>query len=298
MIDDSATVHSAESTLKDYDRPSLTTDITAFTIRKEEEKNYRKLPVYHLSILMVRRSEDPYNGYWSLPGGFVTRNESVTEAAARILKRETGIEESYLALADIAGEQGRDPRGWVVSAAYWTLLEQNRLPAVPAAESGDPVQWFDVSYTRADHTVQTDANSCHSLDTWQLVLTSEEETLKATVRVRRESNLYNETVNCELISCDKIAFDHAVLIARSVFQLRHSVSDTPVAFKLLPEEFTLTELQKVYEVILDTPLLMANFRRKMAPYVLETDRFAPSGGYHPPKLFRRNLSAFMPSEMK
>lgn len=284
--------------LKDYDRPSLATEITVFTIRKQEEKNYRKLPTYHLSILLVRRCEDPYNGYWSLPGGFVTQNESVTEAARRILKRETGIEESYLALADLAGEQSRDPRGWVVSAAYWTLLEQNKLPDILTTESGDPVQWFDVSYTRTEHTVQTDIDSCHSLDTWQLVLTSEEETLKANIRVSRESNLYNETVNCELVSCDEIAFDHAVLIARSVFQLRHSVNDTPIAFKLLPEEFTLTELQKVYEVILDTPLLMANFRRKMSPYVLETDRFAPSGGYHPPRLFRRNLSAFMPLEMK
>ena len=279
--------------LQQYEQPSLTVDITAFTIRRVEKKNYRKLPEYRLSVLMVKRAEEPFRGLWSLPGGFVTRDESITDAAVRVLKRETGIGQSYLALADVAGQQGRDPRGWVVSAAFWTLLEQSRLPSVPAADSGEPVQWFDVTYTRLDHTARTEGASCHSLDTWCLTLTEGEEVLSAKLRVRRECDLYNESTECEILSCDGIAFDHAVMIARSVFQLRHSVNDTPIAFKLLGEEFTLTELQKVYEAILDTPLLMANFRRKMAPYVTETEHTVPGGGHHPPRLYRRNPAAFL-----
>lgn len=59
-------------------------------------------------------------------------------------------------------------------------------------------------------------------------------------------------------------------------------------FILLPERFTLTELQQVYEVILGRLLLKAAFRRKMAPYVQETDQFADKAGHRPSRLYQRN----------
>jgi hypothetical protein len=56
----------------------------------------------------------------------------------------------------------------------------------------------------------------------------------------------------------------------------------------MPEKFTLTELQQVYEVILDTELLKANFRRKISDMVIETDEYTKVAGHRPSKLFKFN----------
>jgi hypothetical protein len=56
----------------------------------------------------------------------------------------------------------------------------------------------------------------------------------------------------------------------------------------MPEMFTLTELQQVYEVILDKELLKANFRRKTADVVIETNEYTKDAGHRPSKLFRYN----------
>ena len=88
------------------------------------------------------------------------------------------------------------------------------------------------------------------------------------------------------------AFDHAEIIMYVIQYLRFQTNNSNIAFDLLPEQFTLTDLQKVYEVILDTKLLTANFRRKISGKVIETELISEGMGHRPAKLFRRNLEAF------
>ena len=68
--------------------------------------------------------------------------------------------------------------------------------------------------------------------------------------------------------------------------------------RLQPEKFTLYQLQEVHEIILDRKLVTPNFRRKIAPFVTETDESAAGAGHRPAKLFRRNLEAFYGSADK
>ena len=62
---------------------------------------------------------------------------------------------------------------------------------------------------------------------------------------------------------------------------------TDIALNLVPEYFTLTELQQVYEIILDKELIKAPFRRKYGVLAEETDRLTESAGHRPSKLFRK-----------
>ena len=82
-----------------------------------------------------------------------------------------------------------------------------------------------------------------------------------------------------------IAFDHARIIAYGIERLRNKIEYTDIAFSLMPRYFTLTELQQVYEVILDKELLKANFRRKIADRVEETNRYRKAAGHRPSKLY-------------
>lgn len=83
--------------------------------------------------------------------------------------------------------------------------------------------------------------------------------------------------------------DYAKIIAYAINTLRENLNYSMLAFELLPEYFTLTDLQTVYEKILGKELLTANFRRKIADYVVETDEKVEGVGHRPSKLFKRNM---------
>lgn len=80
----------------DYERPSVTVDMLVFTIRSEAQENYRKLAEPELQLLLIRRGGHPYLGQWALPGGFVSMQESLEDAARRELLTETGLDDIYL----------------------------------------------------------------------------------------------------------------------------------------------------------------------------------------------------------
>lgn len=69
-------------------------------------------------IVLIRRENQPYQGCYALPGGFVEVGETVESAAQREAREETGLEIELLALVGVYSDPGRDPRGHVISVAY------------------------------------------------------------------------------------------------------------------------------------------------------------------------------------
>ena len=85
-----------------------------------------------LHVLLVRRGEDPYAGFWAIPGGFKRPNETLDEAAKRELREETGVDAPpVLAQFGAYGDPGRDPRMNVVTVGYLAVLRD-----VGAIEAG------------------------------------------------------------------------------------------------------------------------------------------------------------------
>lgn len=254
--------------IQDYDRPSVAADIVAFTIRKKPCESYRHLSEAALHVLLVQRTEPPFLHCPALPGGFATRNETIEQTAARKLYEKTGVSHLPLSLLYNASAPGRDPRGWIISCAYWTLVESSR-----AVLSEPNAGWYQI---------QLKQDAMHTLK-----LTAEDDTIYTVkFHLNTHTELYNQAPELEVLNCGGIAFDHAEMMIRALLQLRSSLEKPYAAFRLLPDIFTLTELQQVYEAILGTPLLMANFRRKIVPYVEETGEIETGAGHRPSKLFR------------
>ena len=91
----------------------------------------------------------------------------------------------------------------------------------------------------------------------------------------------------EILGTDKeIAFDHRRIIEYGRERIKNKVKYSKIAFEFLPEEFTLPELQKIYEILLDKELHKAAFRRKMADVVEETDRMTEGNAHRPSKYYR------------
>ncbi|GAE87969.1 Nudix-related transcriptional regulator NrtR [Acetivibrio straminisolvens JCM 21531] len=119
-------------------------------------------------------------------------------------------------------------------------------------------------------------------------LSNEEENLSAVIKTVKTVEGKISRVEREIVESNGIAFDHAKIIQYAIERLRNKIEYTDIAFNLMPARFTLTELQQVYEVILDKELLKANFRRKIADMVIETNEYTKDAGHRPSKLFKFN----------
>lgn len=132
---------------RNYPKPAFTADIVVFAKRDDS-----------CWVLLIRRKGHPFIGKLALPGGFANENEPIEETAARELAEETGVENLQLELVGVYSAPGRDPRGWVVSAAFVAVLEEGLLSA-QAGDDAAEADWFcfDGRYlTRAGERYATD----------------------------------------------------------------------------------------------------------------------------------------------
>ncbi len=270
-----------------FERPSITVDMLIFTVTDEDKENYRKLPEKVLRLLMIKRGDHPYIGQWALPGGFVQMDESLDEAALRELKEETNIGKLYMEQLYTWGDVSRDPRTRVISTSYMSLVESSTLD-IRASDDADDAKWFTVS-CRLYQEQKTITEKGYVLQRlFKLSLSNDENNLSAIVKIMKTVEGKVTKVDREVVESNGIAFDHAKVIEYAIERLRSKIEYTDIAFNLMPDLFTLTELQQVYEVILDTELLKANFRRKTADMVVETNEYTKDAGHRPSKLFKFN----------
>lgn len=183
----------------EFERPGLTVDCVIFGLDLDEES---------LQVMLVERDLEPFAGRWAIPGGFVRRGESPAEAAARELREETGIADVFLEQLYTFGAPGRDPRGWVVSVAYYALVSPDKH-SIRAATDAREARWFPVTRT------------------------------------------------------PPLAFDHTEILKTALARLRGKLTYAPVGFELLPQKFTIKQLQKLYEIVLGRQLDNRNFRKKI-----------------------------------
>ncbi|AWB46568.1 ADP-ribose pyrophosphatase [Paenibacillus sp. CAA11] len=275
----------------DYERPSVATDMVIFTVTDADEDNYRKLPEKELRMLLIRRGGHPFLGKWALPGGFVRPDETTEQAAARELREETGVDNVYLEQLYTFSDIGRDPRTWVMSCSYMALINSKDVQ-VKAGDDAAEAAWFKVSFRLLRELKELDEDGYIKKLEYELKLSSEHEELTAVVERTMTVKQSLTSAAYTIVSNDGLAFDHAKIIAYAIERLRGKVNYTDIALHLMPKLFTLTELQQVYEVILDRELLKAAFRRKVADLVKETDHYTENAGHRPSRLYRRNLEVY------
>lgn len=253
----------------DYEKLSMTVDILIFSVSNEERTNYRKTDKKKMSILLVKRDNYPFKDKWCLPGGFVDVNEDLDVAPARILKKETNIDDIYLEQLYTFGSVKRDPRMRVVSTSYIALIDKNRIKK----DMNINASWFDIIfYEEHDNIVDITLNN--GVDTINF-------SIKKELR-EKTTDRYSFKVKENKM----LAFDHPQVILSGIERLKNKVGYTDIVFNMMPELFTLSELQQVYEVILGKKLLDPAFRRIIANKVEKTDKMRTGGGHRPSVLFK------------
>lgn len=277
-----------EEFLKNYDsnqffKLSVTVDSIIFTIRDVETDNYRKLPEKKLQVLLVKRAEHPYMGKWSLPGTFVRKEERFEEAVQRSLKAKTNMQDIYLEQLYSWGDPNRDPRTRIISTSYMGLVDSEKV-CIKSGGSTQDANWFTVTLNSLKEKMTENKHGYKKEEEIEILLESKTETIKNKVKVVKELVDGNQIIYTQILESE-LAFDHAKMLIYAIERLKNKVEYTTIAFNLMPEKFTLTKLQQVYEILLDKPLLKANFRRKIADMVIETDEYEENTGHRPSKLY-------------
>lgn len=218
----------------EYPRPAVTVDCVVFGVDDEG-----------LKLLLIQRDAPPFEGSWALPGGFVAMDEDLDQAALRELQEETGVSRVFLEQLYTFGSVDRDPRGRVISVAYYALV---RL---------------------SDHRIHaaTDARDAAWFPAWDP---------------------------------PDLAFDHDTILQVAVDRLRAKVRYQPIGFELLPRKFTLSQLQLLYEVILERDLDRRNFRKKILGMgILEPlDEVEQDVAHRAAQLYRFDKPAYRALERK
>lgn len=120
-------------------------DIVIFTItRKEKQTAKKSLPYRDLMVLLIRRKRWPFAGSWALPGGFGKESEALYDTARRELMEETGVADVHLDYLNVYSRPGRDPRGWMISHAFYALVNEKWLEKRKAADAAEDVKLFTV----------------------------------------------------------------------------------------------------------------------------------------------------------
>jgi len=222
-----------------YERPSVTVDLVLLSVLDGA-----------LHILLMRRTQPPAEGRWALPGGFVRIDESLDEAARRVLHEKARVTTAFLEQLYTFGAVARDPRMRIITVAYYALL--------PAARFAKALEQSD-----------------------ELALA------KLVTAWKGETGGRAEALSADGARL-AVAFDHADILGLAVKRLRGKLDYSQVGFELLPTQFTLRALQDVHEAILGVRFNKPAFRRRMLDKgVLEPTGLREQGvTFRPAELYR------------
>lgn len=218
--------------VESYPRVPITVDCVIFGFDENE-----------LKVLLIRSDLEIFKDKWSLLGDFANDDEELDEAAYRVLKERTGLDDVYLEQVKTFSKPDRHPGGRVLTIAYCSLLNIEH------------------------HEINILDNELH----WHSV-----------------QNLKN------------MAFDHKEIIDECYRWLQKRIQEHPLGFNLLPDKFSLRELQNLYEAILNIKLDRRNFRKKFftMDFLIDTGEYEDDVPHRPGKLYKFNFSKYESNKRK
>lgn len=201
----------------------LETLITIFTVDKG-----------NLSVLLVRKKDDPYKGYWILPGNMLKNTETLEDNITDAVLDDTGLLNVYIEQCYTFSSLKRNPDERVIATSFMGIVD-SKSAEIKRQERPEVVsEWFSID------------------------------------------------------AIPKMAYDNEEVIKRNIDYLKKKIVNSNVLKSLFPSDFTLPELQKVYEQILGKKLDRRNFRKRFISLNLIEDTNEKNIGCsgRPAKLYR------------
>ena len=205
-------------------------------------------------LLRMKRTKD-----WALPGGFVLLDESIEIAASRVLRERTGLDHIFLKQFKVFSNPGRSN----TNPGVQDLLDSGAV---------DNISWFSQRFISVGFYALVDFS-----------------------KAEPTPDLYSDLCLWKPIEeVGTLMLDHNQILDKALETLRLQLNYQPIGYNLLPDRFTMPELQKLYETILGKELDRRNFQRKMLSYAILTKlEVHKTGGAHKaPYLYEFNFDSY------
>jgi 8-oxo-dGTP diphosphatase len=193
---------------------------------------------------------------WYLPGGFVQKSEPIEMAASRILKERTGLDKIFLQQFHVFGDPER-------SKEHFDMYKD----MLPAKENWFSNRFLTIGYYALVDFVETNPTP---------------------------DQLSARCIWRGLDDLPAFKLDHALILSTALDTLRLQLNYQPIGYNLMPGEFTMPELQKLYETILDKSLDRRNFQRRMLAFGIlkRSDQPRKGGAHKAPYLYSFDLENY------
>lgn len=240
-------------------------NILTFAVSIGKFQSCRSLSDKYLSILLKKEKD-----FWILPGKELEDNETLYKAADNVLVKETGLENVYKEQLYTFSDLNRVPNKHIITTSYIALIDKEKVKKNLEKNTS----WFNIIGGEYNGHIR-------------LVISNEDNIIE----IEYERKIYDKTTGkCEynILRVDGLGYDHAKILICGLEVMHNNVINTDIVFNLMPEYFTLGELQQVYEMFLGKKLLDPAFRRIILDKVIKTDKIIKTGGHRPSNLYKYN----------
>ena len=173
---------------------------------------------------------------WGLPGGYILKTEGVDKAARRILKERTGLDNIYLEQFRVFGDEKR-----IIGSEHKKMIKSELQRFDKQRFDATTTKWMTSRFVGIGYYALVDIN-----------------------KVNPRPGLLEERLEWQnMKDIPKLTHDHNEIVTYALEALRQNLDQKLIGFKLLPETFTMKEVQELYEAVYDKPLARNNFQKKI-----------------------------------
>lgn len=175
-------------------------------------------------------------GSWSLPGGYIRKTESIDKAASRILTERTGLEDIYLEQFRVFGDENR-----ILNSPYREIIREEHRKFDDQRFDADVLDWMTSRFVCIGYYALVDIN-----------------------KVNPQNGEFDEYLEWRSVKdIPDMVHDHGEILTVALDTLRQNLDQKLIGFNLLPDTFTMREVQELYEAVYNRPFAINNFQKKI-----------------------------------
>lgn len=239
-------------------------NLIIFSTDNEERKDVRRLQEKKLQLVL--------DANYNLPSFEINSKEYIKELAEKKIEEIFKTSTFYIEQLYTWGDPAYYTKDAEVTVTYLVIMNKKNIYNMP-----DNLQFYDIYIENKE-----------SGNLQNIVLNNEKQKIEYQIETIVKRNRQNVEYIHQLVGDAPIRELTAIILHTGIKRLRNRIENTNIAFSFLDKEFALSELQQIYEIILDKKLVPANFRKKIEPMVKKTERVVKESAYRPSSQYTFN----------
>lgn len=239
-------------------------NLIIFSTDNEERKDVRRLKDKKLQIVLNEDND--------FPTFEINNKEYIKTLAEKEIEKLFGTSKFYIEQLYTWGDPNYYTKELEITITYLVIINKNNIK-----DMSIKLKFYDI-YIKDKEDSKTQS----------IVLNGESKKIQYDIETIIKKQRKNIEYTNKLVGKSNISELNAIIIHTGIKRLRNRIENTNIAFSFLDDEFAISELQQVYEIILDKKLIAANFRKKVEPMVKKTEKVVKESAYRPSNMYTFN----------